>query len=46
MLKQGGRYRIVFRNRSEDDHPLHMHRHSFELVEINGKATAGMLKER
>ena len=45
VLKQGGRYRIVFRNRSEDDHPLHMHRHSFELVEINGKTTAGVMKD-
>jgi FtsP/CotA-like multicopper oxidase with cupredoxin domain len=45
VLKGGGRYRLVFRNRSEDDHPLHMHRHSFELVEINGKATAGIMKD-
>jgi FtsP/CotA-like multicopper oxidase with cupredoxin domain len=45
VLKKGGRYRLVFRNRSEDDHPLHMHRHSFELVEINGKVTAGILKD-
>jgi FtsP/CotA-like multicopper oxidase with cupredoxin domain len=45
VLKQGGRYRLVFRNRSEDDHPLHMHRHSFEIVEINGKATAGVIKD-
>ena len=41
VLKQGGRYRLVFRNRSEDDHPLHMHRHSFEMVEINGKSHGG-----
>jgi FtsP/CotA-like multicopper oxidase with cupredoxin domain len=45
VLKQGGRYRLVFRNRSEDDHPLHMHRHSFEIVEINGKASAGLMKD-
>ena len=45
LLKKGSRYRIVFRNRSEDAHPLHMHRHSFELVEINGKATAGIMKD-
>ena len=45
VLKQGGRYRLVFRNRSEDDHPLHMHRHLFELVEINGKATGGIMKD-
>jgi FtsP/CotA-like multicopper oxidase with cupredoxin domain len=45
LLKQGSRYRLVFRNRSEDDHPLHMHRHSFELVEINGKTTGGIMKD-
>jgi FtsP/CotA-like multicopper oxidase with cupredoxin domain len=45
VLKQGGRYRLVFRNRSEDDHPLHMHRHTFEIVEINGKPTAGVMKD-
>jgi FtsP/CotA-like multicopper oxidase with cupredoxin domain len=45
VLKQGPRYRLVFRNRSEDAHPLHMHRHSFELVEINGKTTSGVMKD-
>ena len=45
VLKKGSRYRLVFRNRSEDAHPLHMHRHSFELVEINGKTTAGIMKD-
>ncbi len=45
VLKGGSRCRLVFRNRSEDAHPLHMHRHSFELVEINGKATAGIMKD-
>ena len=45
VLKQGSRYRLVFRNRSEDDHPLHMHRHSFEIVEINGKPMAGVMKD-
>ena len=45
VLKQGSRNRLVFRNRSEDDHPLHMHRHSFEIVEINGKAAAGIMKD-
>ncbi|MBZ5660635.1 MAG: multicopper oxidase domain-containing protein [Acidobacteriia bacterium] len=45
VLKQGARHRLVFRNRSEDAHPLHMHRHSFELVEINGKASSGVMKD-
>jgi FtsP/CotA-like multicopper oxidase with cupredoxin domain len=30
-LNQGQRYRLQFINRSLDDHPLHLHRHSFEL---------------
>jgi FtsP/CotA-like multicopper oxidase with cupredoxin domain len=45
LLKQGGRYRLVFRNRTDDAHPLHLHRHQLELVEINGKPTAGVIKD-
>ena len=45
VLKQGARYRLVFRNRSDDDHPVHMHRHTFELVDVNGKPTAGVIKD-
>lgn len=45
VLNQGARYRLVFRNRSEDAHPLHMHRHTFELVDINGKPTGGIRKD-
>ena len=45
MLKQGTRYRLVFRNRTDDAHPLHLHRHLFEIVEIYGKATAGIIKD-
>jgi FtsP/CotA-like multicopper oxidase with cupredoxin domain len=45
VLRQGGRYRLVFHNRSDDSHPLHIHRHLFELVELNGKPTAGIKKD-
>ncbi len=45
LLRQGRRYRLVFHNRSDDSHPLHMHRHLFELVELNGKPTAGIMKD-
>ncbi len=31
LLEQGRRYRLQLINRSKDDHPLHLHRHSFEL---------------
>ena len=47
VLKQGTScYRLlVFRNRTDDAHPLHLHRHSFEIVEIYGKATSGVIKD-
>jgi FtsP/CotA-like multicopper oxidase with cupredoxin domain len=45
VFHQGGRYRLVFHNRSDDSHPLHIHRHLFELVELNGKPTAGIMKD-
>ena len=45
VFRQGRRYRLVFHNRSDDSHPLHMHRHLFELVEVNGKPTAGIKKD-
>jgi FtsP/CotA-like multicopper oxidase with cupredoxin domain len=45
VLRKGGRYRLVFHNRTDDSHPLHMHRHLFELVELNGKPTAGIRKD-
>ena len=45
VFQKGRRYRLVFHNRSDDSHPLHFHRHLFELVELNGKPTAGILKD-
>jgi FtsP/CotA-like multicopper oxidase with cupredoxin domain len=31
-LRQGRRYRLRMRNASDDIHPIHLHRHSFELT--------------
>ncbi len=31
LLTAGQRYRLSFINRSNDDHPVHLHRHNFEL---------------
>jgi FtsP/CotA-like multicopper oxidase with cupredoxin domain len=45
VLQQGTRYRLVMRNRTDDAHPMHLHRHLWELVEINGKKTAGVIKD-
>jgi len=44
-VHQGGRYRLKLRNASDDIHPLHLHRHSFELVRVGGKPTAGVIKD-
>src|SRR5271165_7618218 len=38
-LREGKRYRIRMRNASDDIHPIHLHRHSFELTRIAGQAT-------
>jgi FtsP/CotA-like multicopper oxidase with cupredoxin domain len=43
--EQGKRYRIRMRNASDDIHPIHLHRHSFELTSLAGKPTAGILKD-
>jgi FtsP/CotA-like multicopper oxidase with cupredoxin domain len=40
----GGRYRIPFDNRTDDEHPMHLHRHSFELKRVNDKPTRGLVK--
>jgi FtsP/CotA-like multicopper oxidase with cupredoxin domain len=45
VLHQGTRYRLAMRNRTDDAHPMHMHRHLWELAEINGKKTAGVIKD-
>jgi FtsP/CotA-like multicopper oxidase with cupredoxin domain len=44
-VKAGKRYRIAFRNGMEDGHPVHIHRHSFEIISINGKPTSGLIKD-
>jgi FtsP/CotA-like multicopper oxidase with cupredoxin domain len=38
---------LIFRNRStSDDHPVHLHRHSFEVVRIaNGPRLRGLIKD-
>jgi len=45
LLRENRRYRLRFDNQSNDDHPVHLHRHSFELKNVAGKPTAGVLKD-
>jgi FtsP/CotA-like multicopper oxidase with cupredoxin domain len=44
-LKRGTRYRVVFDNQTDDAHPVHLHRNSFELTNVHGKPTAGVMKD-
>jgi FtsP/CotA-like multicopper oxidase with cupredoxin domain len=45
QLREGTRYRLIFDNQSTDIHPVHLHRHTFELKTLNGKASAGIYKD-
>jgi FtsP/CotA-like multicopper oxidase with cupredoxin domain len=45
VLRQGQRYRLQFKNESADDHPVHLHRHIFELRHIAGRETHGVFKD-
>lgn len=44
-VKQGKRYRLVMNNSSADQHPMHLHRHTFEVVQIGDKKLSGLKKD-
>ena len=44
-LTLGRRYRMVIDNPSTEAHPVHLHRHTFELTKISGVPTRGILKD-
>jgi FtsP/CotA-like multicopper oxidase with cupredoxin domain len=43
--QQGKRYRLVMTNKSGDNHPVHLHRHTFEVTKVGENATAGVMKD-
>jgi FtsP/CotA-like multicopper oxidase with cupredoxin domain len=45
VVQEGRRYRLKFDNQSDEDHPVHLHRHTFELVSVAGQRTAGVRKD-
>ena len=45
QVKPGKRYRLHMRNASDDIHPIHLHRHSFELTRVAGQAASGVVKD-
>jgi FtsP/CotA-like multicopper oxidase with cupredoxin domain len=44
-LQQGKRYRLIMQNDSTDDHPVHLHRHTFEVTSLGGVAISGLMKD-
>jgi FtsP/CotA-like multicopper oxidase with cupredoxin domain len=44
-LRRGRRYRLRMRNATDDTHPLHLHRHGFELTSFAGAPTSGVTKD-
>jgi FtsP/CotA-like multicopper oxidase with cupredoxin domain len=41
----GRRYRLAFDNQSDEAHPVHLHRHSFELTKFAGVPMSGVMKD-
>jgi FtsP/CotA-like multicopper oxidase with cupredoxin domain len=44
-VQRGKRYRLLFRNATGDQHPIHLHRHTFEVTHITGKSMSGLKKD-
>ncbi|HEU4361532.1 MAG TPA: multicopper oxidase domain-containing protein, partial [Mycobacterium sp.] len=44
-LVRGRRYRLWLRNATDDAHPIHLHRNTFEVTHIAGTPTAGLRKD-
>jgi FtsP/CotA-like multicopper oxidase with cupredoxin domain len=44
-LQYGKRYRLRMHNASDDIHPMHLHRHIFEIASIAGQPTGGVIKD-
>jgi FtsP/CotA-like multicopper oxidase with cupredoxin domain len=44
-VQRGKRYRLAMNNNSGDEHPVHLHRHSFEVTKVGDKTTSGLMKD-
>jgi hypothetical protein len=45
VLHRDRPYRLIFENQTDDAHPVHLHRASFGVVSVNGRPTAGVMKD-
>jgi len=44
-VKEGRRYRLLLNNNSGDTHPIHTHRHTFEVTKVRDNAISGLMKD-
>ena len=44
-MQANKRYRWLLDNQSADPHPVHLHRHTFELVQLDGIPISGIWKD-
>ncbi len=44
-VQEGKRYRLVMNNNSGDTHPVHTHRHTFEVTKIGNTSMSGLMKD-
>jgi FtsP/CotA-like multicopper oxidase with cupredoxin domain len=44
-VQRDKRYRLILDNHSGDEHPVHLHRHSFEVTKVGDKPTSGVMKD-
>src|SRR5262249_56445085 len=44
-IAQGERVELVFVNQTRMPHPMHLHGHEFQVVEIDGKRFAGAVRD-
>ena len=45
VVKADRRYRMILDNQSADPHPVHLHRHTWEITSFDKKPTSGVLKD-
>ena len=45
QLRYGQRYRLRMHNASDDIHPIHLHRHIFEITRMAGQPVGGIRKD-
>ncbi|MFN7982667.1 MAG: multicopper oxidase domain-containing protein [Vicinamibacterales bacterium] len=45
VVREGARYRWLLDNQSAEAHPIHLHRHTIEVVKVDGRVMSGVMKD-